>query len=51
VFEILTAVVMKSFIFWDIPPCSLVKLTAFFKQVGLLFSAENGGDVFLGNSG
>jgi hypothetical protein len=33
VFEILTEVVMKSLIFWDITPCSLVKLTAVFKHV------------------
>jgi hypothetical protein len=26
VFEVLTSVVMKSFIFWDITPCSLLKV-------------------------
>jgi hypothetical protein len=25
-FEVLTAVVMKSFIFWDVTPCSLLKV-------------------------
>jgi hypothetical protein len=30
-FEVLTAVVMKSPIFWDIMPCSLLKVNQYFR--------------------
>jgi hypothetical protein len=62
-FEVLTAVVMKSTIFWVITPCSPVKvnrrfggtyrlLAACFHSVFLLdlfFDPEEGGDKFLQN--
>jgi hypothetical protein len=58
-FEILTAVVMKSSVFWDMTPCSPLKVkqnsrirwqaatcfhAGFF--VGLFFDLEDGGDMF-----
>jgi hypothetical protein len=43
-FEVLTAVVMKSTIFWDITPCSPLKATCF-------HDPEYGGDMFLRNVG
>jgi hypothetical protein len=30
-FEVLKVVVMKSFIFWDITPCSLLKMNRYFR--------------------
>jgi hypothetical protein len=59
-FEVLTAVVMKSTIFWDITPCSPLKdnrgalLATSFRAgffPGLLFGPEDGGDMFLRNVG
>jgi hypothetical protein len=41
--EVLTTVVTKSSIFWDITPCSL--LAGFL--LGLFFDPEDGGDMFL----
>jgi predicted membrane protein len=51
-FEVLTAVVMKSSVFWDITPCSLLA-TCFHTGLllGLLIDLEYGGDVFLRNVG
>jgi hypothetical protein len=51
-FEILTVVVMKNIIFWDIMPCSLLKVnlaTCFHAGIllGLSFDPEDGGDMFL----
>jgi hypothetical protein len=52
---------MKSSIFWDITPCSLVKVEEKVEQsstlyllhavfwLGLLFEPEDGGDMFLRN--
>jgi hypothetical protein len=50
-FEVLTAVVMRSFIFWDITPCSLliVSLPPAFTLVSCsdyFFDPEDGGDIF-----
>jgi hypothetical protein len=50
VFGILTAVAMKSSTFWDITPCSRALLAACF-FLALLFSPEDGGDMFLRNFG
>jgi hypothetical protein len=59
-FEILTAVVMKSSIFWDIRPCSPLKIKRRFGGtcrihagflLGLFFDPEYGGDLFLRNVG
>jgi hypothetical protein len=51
-FEVLTAVVMNISIFWDTTPCSPLKacglLCAGFLP-GLLFSPDDGGDMFLRN--
>jgi hypothetical protein len=61
-FEVSTAVVMKSFIFWDIRPCSPLKRTdvsdkelacclsntGFFLR---LFDPEDGGDMLIHNVG
>jgi hypothetical protein len=63
-FEVLTAVAMKSIIFWDITPCSPLKfdrrigekyriatcLHAGF-SLGLFFDPEDGGGIFLLNIG
>jgi hypothetical protein len=59
--ETLTAVVMKSSIFWDITPCSPLNVipgfggTCHLLQAGFLlglsFSPEDGGDMFLPNVG
>jgi hypothetical protein len=35
-FEVLTAVVMKSFFFWDKTPCSLLKANRRLRGTGLL---------------
>jgi hypothetical protein len=52
-FEVLTAVVMKSTIFWDITLCSPLKVNRrCFHAVFLLslfFDPEDGGDMFLRN--
>jgi hypothetical protein len=58
-FEVLTAVVMKSIIFWDVMPCSPLKVsdvgrlaTCFHAGILLaLFDPENGGHMFLRNFG
>jgi hypothetical protein len=56
--KVLTAVVMKSFIFWDIMPCSplagLHPLSCFVLVSFLLgshFNPEDGGDMYLQNVG
>jgi hypothetical protein len=47
-FEVFTAVVMKSIIFWDITPCTACHLlTRWFAE--LFFDPEDGGDTFLRN--
>jgi hypothetical protein len=39
--EVLTAVVMKSFIFWDVTPCSLLKVNQSFRGTcSLILQAE-----------
>jgi hypothetical protein len=53
-FEVFTAVVMKSIIFWDMTPCSPLicrwhLLTRWFAE--LFFDPEDGGDTFLRNVG
>jgi hypothetical protein len=65
-FEIFTAVVMKSIIFWDVSPCSLLSLNRRFGGTYRLllatcllscscwnyfFDPEDGGDMFLRNVG
>jgi hypothetical protein len=61
-FEVLTAVVMKSTIFWDITPCSPLKVNRRFEALfatcfhtGLLlclfFEPEDRGNIFLRNVG
>jgi hypothetical protein len=65
-FEVLTAVLMKSTILWDITPCSLMKVNRRFGGtcrrvplatcvhagflLGLFFDHEDGGDMFLRNA-
>jgi hypothetical protein len=49
-FEVLTAVVMKSTIFWDIKPCSPLSVNRRF-LLNLFLDPEDGGDVFLRNVG
>jgi hypothetical protein len=63
--EVLTAVVTKSPIFWDITPCSTLKVNRSFVEhvtsifwllhdgffLGLLFDPDDGGDMFLRNVG
>jgi hypothetical protein len=44
-FEVFTAVVMKSIIFWDMTPCSPLSCCTYF------FNPEDGGDKFLRNVG
>jgi hypothetical protein len=46
-FEVLTAVVMKSTIFWDITPCSVLSVYVHFG--GTYRDPEDGGDMFLRN--
>jgi hypothetical protein len=58
-FEVLTAAIMKSSIFWDITPCSPLKVNRRFVLLvacfhagfllGLFFDPEDGGDMFLRN--
>jgi hypothetical protein len=56
-FEVLTAIVMKSAIFWDIMPCAQLEVTllATYFHAGILFGLfldlEDGGDTFLRNVG
>jgi hypothetical protein len=58
-FEVLTAVVMKVAIFWDIAPCSLQMQRRFsgtchvlvLYLVRLIFDPEDGGDTLLRNAG
>jgi hypothetical protein len=52
-FEVLTAVVMKSSIFWVITPCSKLLATCFHSGLllGLFFGPEDRGDIFLRNVG
>jgi hypothetical protein len=33
IFEVLTMVVMKSFVFWDIMPCSPLKVNKHFREM------------------
>jgi hypothetical protein len=50
-FEVLTPVVMKSSIFWDITPCSSA---CYLLHAGILidlFNPEDEGDMFLRNVG
>jgi hypothetical protein len=56
-FEVLTAVVMKNTVFWDITPCSRMKVRAASRAtsfhscilLGSLLDPEDGGDVILRN--
>jgi hypothetical protein len=41
---------MKNTIFWDITPCSPLKVNAVI-SLGLFFYPEDGGDMFLRNVG
>jgi hypothetical protein len=56
-FQVLTAVVMRGSIFWDITLCSLLKvdrrvpLASDGFLLDLLFNHEDGGDMFLRNVG
>jgi hypothetical protein len=50
-FEVLTAVVMKSSIFWDITPCNRATYFHAGFLLGLFFDPEHGGDMFLRNVG
>jgi hypothetical protein len=55
-FEVLTAVVMKSFICWDTAPYSPLKVDRRFGETyglhsGFFFYPEDGGDMFLRNVG
>jgi hypothetical protein len=47
-FEVLTAVVMRSTIFWDIRPCYLLSRSFL---LGLFFDTEDGGDMYFRNFG
>jgi hypothetical protein len=47
-FEVFTAVVMKSIIFWDMMPCSPLSCTLLARWFAeLFFDPEDGGDTFL----
>jgi hypothetical protein len=51
-FEVLTVAVVKSSVFWDMMPYSLLKVNHYFGgtyclHLGLLFNPEDGGNVFL----
>jgi hypothetical protein len=48
-FEVFTAVVLKSIIFWDMTPCSCHLLARWFAE--LFFDPEDGGDTLLRNVG
>jgi hypothetical protein len=49
-FEVLTPVVMKSRIFWNITPCSPVKDNQVSEDhIGLFFDREVGSDIFFRN--
>jgi hypothetical protein len=53
-FEVFTAVVMKSIIFWDVTPCSLLMLATCLHAgscSNYFFDDEDGGDMFLRNVG
>jgi hypothetical protein len=65
-FEVLTAVIMKSTIFWDITPCRPLSQPTFRRKISialiascfhadffldLFFYPEDGGDMFLRNVG
>jgi hypothetical protein len=56
-FEVLTAVVIKSSIFWDIMPCIPGKLISSWYLlhagflIGLIFDPDDGGDMLLRNIG
>jgi hypothetical protein len=50
-FGVLTAVVMKSTILWDIVPCSLLSQPAGFLLSLLFYNPEDGGDMLLQNVG
>jgi hypothetical protein len=50
-FEVLTPVVMKSAIFWDITACSPLKVNISEEHVTWFFDPEDGGDMFLRNVG
>jgi hypothetical protein len=45
-FEVLTAVVIKGFMFWDIKPCFLIHAGF---SLGLFYDPEDGSDIFLRN--
>jgi hypothetical protein len=54
--EVLTPVVMKSSVFWDITPCSSLTSYACYMLfagflLGLFFDPDVGGDMFLRNVG
>jgi hypothetical protein len=51
--EVLTAVIMKSTIFWDVTPCSPLKVNLLHAGflLGLFFDPEDRGDVILRNVG